>query len=425
MTTTTTDPPIRAATDPTRFDVVVAVLCAMAQSVGAFKGTPVLSWLPVDATVLAVGLLVALVVGRFVVDPGRLTVSLGGVVVVAAFLPAALAHVPVGYQDEKLQGMVVTLAIVVTSASLLTTPARRRAWLWALGLIGVFMAIAVDLLPRDDSVWGRASLEGSNTIATGRVTGTAIVVFATFMFWRGARHRWLLGIAVVLTAAALVDSGSRGPVLFAAASVAVMVVLHREGRLVKMLALAIGLVVGAVAATSDYSAGATRLGLVLTGEATGTEARQPLWAAAWRAMGDWPGSFWGTGWGGFVSVLPVGDRLDTGDRQYPHNFVLEAFTEGGWIAGVAILAFVVLSLVRLRRAVVDRDSLAMFSVAVFAVLNACVSGDLGNNRLAWVVLALAWVAQDSAAAVSTPEVPSFRSSTAVRDRPGSRASAIT
>ena len=390
---------------PTAFDGAVAVLCAAAQLVGAFKATPLLSWSPVDVTIVTVGLLLAAFAVRLATEPRRVTVPMGGVLLVVAFLPAALVTVSAGYQAEKLQGMVVTLVVVVTSASLLTTPVRRRLWLWALVAGGVVMALAVHLLPRDASVWGRAALEGSNTIATGRTAGTAVVVLAVFLMWPGARHRLLLGAGVLLTAAAAVDAGSRGPVLFAAASVAVAVVSQRTGRFVRLVALSAALVIGAVAVSLDDSAGSARLGVVLNGEATGAETRQPLWAAAWRAMGDWPRSFWGTGWGGFVSVLPVGDRLDTGDRQYPHNFALEAFTEGGWIAGVALVAFVVLSLVRWKRLALDRDSLALFAVAVLAVLNACVSGDLGSNRLAWVVLALAWVQQSAASRPTAARLP--------------------
>jgi O-antigen ligase len=86
----------------------------------------------------------------------------------------------------------------------------------------------------------------------------------------------------------------------------------------------------------------------------------------------------------------------SGDRQYAHNVVLEAFVEGGWPAGAAVLAVVVASLVRLLHRArhdsegggVDGVAVVLLGVAVSAVLNASV--DLPGNRLAWVALALAW-----------------------------------
>ena len=162
-------------------------------------------------------------------------------------------------------------------------------------------------------------------------------------------------------------------------------------------ALAAALVVAGVGVVVSDSPGADRLGLVLTGDVTGAEGRLPLWRAAVRAIRE--GGPGGTGWGGFVTVLGESEAVPTsGDRQYAHNVVLEAFVEGGWPAGAAVLTVVVASLVRLLRRArrsaegggVDGVAVVLLGVAVSAVLNASVSGDLSGNRLAWVALALAW-----------------------------------
>jgi O-antigen ligase len=387
----------RAAAPSPRRDHVVAALCSAMPVVGAVKGSPALAGAPVEPTVALVVL--ALVGAGVHLAPrlGAVRLPAGAVLVVVTLVPGALVAVPRGYQDAKLGGMVLSLAVVAASAVLLSTRRRRRLWLaWTAGW-GLAMVAALQVLPRDESQWGRAALEGSNTIAAGRATATAALVLGAALMLPGPRPRARLLAGAVVAAVAAVATGSRGPVLAAAVGLVVVALVVRRGRWSRVVVLTGGLLAAGAAVVVSDSPGADRLGLVLTGDVTGAEARLPLWRAAVRAI--WERGPGGTGWGGFVTVLDATEAVPTsGDRQYAHNVVLEAFAEGGWLAGTAVSAVIVASLVRaLRRAReaqgaggIDGVAVVLLGVAVSAVLNASVSGDLAGNRLAWVALALAW-----------------------------------
>jgi len=391
-------PPVAPSPGSSLRDHVVAALCSAVLLVGGVKGSPALAAVPVDLTI---ALAAAACVGaglHLAPRLGVVRVPLGAVVVVASLLPGALVEVPHGYQGAKLAGMALTLVVVATSVVLLSTRRRRRLWLaWTAGW-GLATVAALQVFPRDESQWGRAVLEGSNTIAAGRATATAALILGAVLVLPGRRPRGRLLAGTVVASLAAVATGSRGPVLAAAVALVVVALVVREGRRRRVAGLAAALVAAGVGVVVSDSPGAERLGLVLTGHVTGAEARLPLWRAAVRALRD--GGPGGTGWGGFVTVLEVSEAVpSSGDRQYAHNVVLEAFVEGGWPAGAALLTVVVASLVRLLRRArhgtgglggVDGVAVVLLGVAVSAVLNASVSGDLTGNRLAWVALALAW-----------------------------------
>lgn len=387
------------------------VVHALAVSAGYFKGSPLLAWVPVDLTVLACAVLVAATVLDVVARGPRNRVPVWLLVVLVALVPGAVVPVPVGYHAEKLAALVLTVVVVVSARQLLGDPERRRAWL---GATTAFAALTVGalLLTPDDSTYGRAALEGSTTIAAGRVSGLVVLVGTVWCLTPGASHRpfrWAATLAgVVVAAGVLVSSGSRGP--FAAVAVALVTTVllapwARRATRITVTLTALGATV--VALTVSTAPGAQRLlgALVSTDAATAT--RQPLWAAAFRSLSDLPGALVGTGWGGFVSRLgPDELPLDAGPRLHPHNVVLEAFVEGGPVAGVALTAFVVASLVALwRRAGASGSSVdvVLFGVAVFLVANAWGSGDLNDNRHMWAALTLAW-----SVAPVTPTVDAHR-----------------
>jgi hypothetical protein len=66
------------------------------------------------------------------------------------------------------------------------------------------------------------------------------------------------------------------------------------------------------------------------------------------------------------------------------------FIEGGWLTGCAITAFLLASIVRTWRIGVSKSSVALQAIIVFTLVNACVSGDLNDNRILWVAASLAW-----------------------------------
>jgi O-antigen ligase len=112
------------------------------------------------------------------------------------------------------------------------------------------------------------------------------------------------------------------------------------------------------------------------------EARELLWAEAWRHAG-----WLGLGPGGFPPAAGVGQ--DRG--MHPHNHAMEALVEGG-VVGLALwlLAFgggAAVFLARAGRVAPWRAATVLALVLPMAV-TAMVSTDLGN-RMAWLSLGLA------------------------------------
>jgi O-antigen ligase len=189
----------------------------------------------------------------------------------------------------------------------------------------------------------------------------------------------------------MLATGSRGPLL-AVVLVFVLLALRsdRGGRALRLTLTAGLLAAGWLFLSTDQSAGSQRIQDSITGEASGTATRQPLWDAAVRYLGDPSHSVGGTGWGGFVQVMRAGELLPTGLTQYPHNVFLEVFVEGGWITGGAITVFILLSTLRLWRLAKESACLPLLALGAFSLVNASVSGDINDNRLLWVTLALSW-----------------------------------
>lgn len=78
--------------------------------------------------------------------------------------------------------------------------------------------------------------------------------------------------------------------------------------------------------------------------------------------------------------------------QYSHNFLLEIGVEAGVLALAAASVVCYVAVRRQLRAGGGLVEAAMSALLVFALVNALVSGDVGDNRLLWVMLGAGLVA---------------------------------
>lgn len=373
-------------------DHVLAAACVFAVFAGVIKDTVVLKWAPIDPTVATCVFLGAALVASTMAAGARLRVKLWAVGLVATLVPPLFPAVAPPYLGAKVQAMFLTLLIVVASVYLVGTPARRRLWLVYLGAAGVLTACLLAILPSDPTYWGRSVFEGSNSIATGRMAGVAVVLLSTIAQFPGHPGlRLLTAGGAVASAIAMLDTGSRGPLLgVIAALVVVALRIGSEGRFARIAWLTVVFGGGWIFLSKSSSAGSARIEESLVGETSSTGTRDPLWGAAIRYLTHVPEAIGGTGWGGFGSVLRPGEMPDAGVRQYPHDVFLEVFIEGGWLTGCAITAFLVATIVRTYRIGRDRSSVALQAIVVFTLVNACVSGDVNDNRILWVAASLIW-----------------------------------
>lgn len=378
----------------------VACIGAVALAILAYSGplgaSPVLAWLPVNATLL----FATIVAIAFVLSALHTRqISTWIYVPIGAWLlllfPAA-HYVPGDYPTEKFIALVtLTFVCVVAPFQVLQTRSQRVAFLTALALAGVLSGAftfsqgsgaATDAGLSPDVIL----LEGANTISTARILGTgALILIAAALTIRGTHllHRtlWLaLGVGLVVF---MFATGSRGPfsaMVFALAALIVFVPVMREARFRSIVLLSFGSIAAYWWASSQQIVASDRAFAWLTGERdTSTQTRISLWKSAVDYASVSP---LGAGWGGFANIAKAPSAL-----KYPHNLFLELYVEAGWIIATILVGLVLASMWRLFRQALDPISAILFVLATFAFINAMVSGDINDNRLLWMLVGVAWV----------------------------------
>ncbi|WP_152203644.1 O-antigen ligase family protein [Georgenia thermotolerans] len=358
---------------------------------GYFKGAPGLAWIPVDITLIGAGI-VAVTVGNQLIGALLKGTELPrGLGTVIWLWLAFLSGIPFGQWNPYARDKVLDLATLVPLAILggmflLRGTAARAHWLKLTVILGFgVVALALVFPYQDPGGLGRFGIDGGNTISAGRAVGAAAVVLAiTAMSTR--KHRfWAVAGALVL-AGATVDTASRGPLLATLAAILAAGVAAGGGPR-RLVGLAVAGVGAFLAVFLAARAGLVPARLVSLGD-NSAQARAGLWEESAELIDTTP---MGVGWGSLYVHLPPDLLLASGWAQYPHNIVLEVFTEGGWIAGTVFVVAVVVALRRQRRAATGLVEKAMLGLLVFHVTNAMVSGDISANRGMWVALGAALI----------------------------------
>ena len=360
---------------------------------GFFKANPLLSWVPVDLTLLGAVLVLAGVIAVLV----RGDLPRGTAVVLAVwatFIPAAILRASTAYGSSKTLYL-FTLTLLAALGPLFLIQSERRQETWVVMQIGLGCVLAagaaVSPVPAatNGSVY-RLSLDGSNAIGAGRAAGVAVVGFLVLALVGHRGRGWLLLAGAAVTVP-LFLSGSRGPVLAAAAAIAVVAVIAPVSgarRIVRVVLVVVGGFLTWYWLRGETAGAPGRISsTLLAGSTQGTssQARVMLWEEAWRYIQGHP---WGAGWGGLGELS--GPSL-LGQALYPHDLLLEVGGEAGWIAGIAVIVFLYCGLRRLRAAAVSPYTAALLGMAVFFTVNAMISGDVNDNRTMWASVAIGWV----------------------------------
>lgn len=358
---------------------------------GYFKGLPGLMDVPVDLTFAGVAVTVLGCLVVLLTDTKRYRAALPAVALGIVFLFGVRESMP-DYGNIKIERFyLLSFAVLIGSCLLLNTYGRRRVWVVVQILFGVISLLAPDQVSRSGVAAGVA--EGTNTIAAGRTVGIAVVGLLIFAFTTHGKQRTLFASAGVAAVYPMVNTGSRGPVAAAALAVALVALMAPGGNLRRGLRLL--LVAGAAVAAyfllvRDDSAGAASrvTSTLLSGNLTDTSSttRYTIWQDALNYIPLHP---LGGGWGAFSLPRPEFKLLGSLGLTYPHNVLLEVTGEAGWIAGGGLVLFSFAAIRRLRRASSDPVAAVLLGIALFATINALVSGDL-SDRLTWGSLAVGW-----------------------------------
>lgn len=371
-------------------DLLAPTVVALLLYIGFFKGASFMRWAPIDLTVIAIVLVAGGVCLNLMARRAHIVIPLGVLVFVGLCIPPIFyaATNPAAW-DKRLR-LAIPLIAAVGVATLVDSPKRQRVWVWLHVLVGVLLVGAA--VGATDPA-GRFAGAGSNTIGAGRASGVAIVVLLILLVTNGLRG-WVPRVAALLTVVwllfALIDTGSRGPVFScAAAALVVSAVSLGRGKPRRVAVAVFAILAGWFVIADGTGLGARRIYGSVSGEYSLMRSRAVLWDQALHAICSNP---LGIGWGNFWSALSPGARLDSGYDQYPHNVILEIFVEAGWLAGLASLVLLAVSLARLYAKSGSPYGAALLGIAVFFVLNAMVSGDVNDNRVMWAAVAIAWAA---------------------------------
>jgi O-antigen ligase len=365
---------------------VQSMILALFLLAGSIKETALLAWLPVDFTLLCACLLSALcldVLLRKQLVPAQLVLVL---LLFGCMLLSVLWSPSYGYTVDKITYLfTLTLLAAVAPLLLLRTDDDVRRLYTSLALISCILAFYIVLfyMPKFSQVQ-RLLVEGTTTIATGRIAGMAMVWLAAVILFLAKRKLPFL-VLLLLQTVVLFASGSRGPLLASAISLFLLGLLQGGSiwrRLLKIGAL-LALLTIVLFVVSDYmpSSSIARIRYLLKGEfRTSENVRLDLYKTGLQLI---PVNPQGMGWGTFPS------EEEGTVRRYPHNLLIEVFLEGGWMAGFVLTGFIVYAIWRTYMrggGMVPRSTLAFL---VFFLINAMVSGDINDNRIFFAILALA------------------------------------
>jgi O-antigen ligase len=356
--------------------------------IGYVKGAPILAQSPIDLTVLA-GAMTVLAVGAHLLSrhafDGRAVACVVGLW--AVFSVGAVMTIGAEHGATKIALLnTLTLLCALGPCFVLASARAQRLWLHLSVAAGLAVAAAAVVL-RDAAAWaqfGRLNLAGTTTIGTARVIGAAAVVATVMLALTRTRRWWWAAVAVSCTGA-VVMVGSRGPAVALVLAVLTALLVGKVGRR-RLAATLAGIVVIAAtvwAVIESSTRHPERIARLLAGDLTDA-AREALLREAVSAVLRNP---LGVGWEGFGALPAI--QASYGERSiYPHNFVVEVFLEGGWLAGVILLVLMGLSIRGYVRQSRSAESTAMLGLGVYWLAVAQTSADINGNRMTWAMLVL-------------------------------------
>lgn len=373
----------------------VGALCAgsvvFVSTVNMWKTEQVRGVVPVDLTLVSILLAGLLVAGALVIRRGKVGPGLGPFVLAfALFTPALLVtSFDNPYSVLKTQVLFTLTPLVMLSALVLVNTRQRRLWFLrgnaALGLVisVLLLTTGVTSVVSD----GRLQVDDANPIAIGRTACLGLVVLAIgALRLRGVRRLAAVGGAA-LCAVAAVATGSRGPLLAAAAGIAIATVLagSRQHRLRRLLGLGVAAVVLVeIVVRLAPTASLERLSAAQGGE--GDIVREGL---ATETLSIFWGHWGGVGWGdlGYYYSTNVRSEIQ-GWALYPHNLLLEVLGEGGLLALIGLLILLVVSFRRLVIFADDVPGQMMLALWVLAIGSSMTSSDVIGNRVVWAMIGI-------------------------------------
>lgn len=371
------------------------LILALYLHAGAIKENPLLSWIPVDLTLLLAVVLAMSVVGA-ILRSGFIPHAIWMPVLIAAVMSIGiLPGAQNAYGEGKIEAFfTLTLLGMFAAAVLLNDPRQVRSFLKTLAGLGVLVSLLVTLMPARVSEWSNVvTLAGTNTIATSRMilSGAIVIILVATLKKMSKAKRVGLALLSALMIITALNTGSRGPILAAGMAVTLALLFapvfaRRRGRTIFAFVLIAG--AGSFLAFQSGKDGLGRILSFLGGEGDASSgARAQFWEFAWYYALETPT---GLGWGAFASIPAAVGAFVVEGAVYPHNMVIEIALEAGLFAAATISIILLVSLFRMRSLATTPATVVIFALLIFTSMNSMLSGDINDNRLMWALIVAAW-----------------------------------
>jgi O-antigen ligase len=347
---------------------------------GDIKGSPLISVIPIDFTLLMGMAVIGVSVWKVATRERTVqVVTLTPMVVIIAGVPSLLWASLSTYGANKAVNFLVLGSIALIGTSVLVHSGRDiRGLLRRVAIIHVYISGAALMRGPIPEVNNRLAGFANDTIVLGRGAGmlTLFCAAAALRSKRGVRAFWIG--AAMIAAYTVIGSGSRGPalmVLFAAPLLLArgQLVGHRRaqqrsrfvGVILAVIVLLLSFSLAPEGATSRF--GENR-------ESRSSSLRTDSYQKSLSYVISHPV---GVGFGDFADVV---DTFGEFERQYPHNLLLEIGVEQGWVPLFLMIAVIVSALRTLWRLRFSPDHRLLLTLLTYFMLNCLVSGDLNDNR---------------------------------------------
>lgn len=274
-----------------------------------------------------------------------------------------------------------------------------KAFFTSIMYLSTFMALsgAFILILRPEAIYdGRLSVLGGGPIVFSRWVLYG-VIFALFFPRVPKTVKYLyLPVGLVLALA----SGSKGPLMALSLSLIIYFIFFELKQNFMLSLVALGLIVGLIMNLPlimeklDLGGNTHRILLVQSlkdfEEQGSTLGRIQRINVSLKMIRDYPQ---GVGIGNWASVAETYDDqiYSNHETEYPHNFILEVFSELGIIGGVILFLFIGRSYViigKLRHSQDSKFTAFLFCILTYFILNTLVSGDLSDTRTLLVISAV-------------------------------------
>lgn len=374
---------------------------------GVFKSDPRFDWIPVDLTLLTMGVgfllgMWILLVRKGLVLRESMLLTLIYVCIAAYALLSLLWSPSIVYADDKVIRMLslVMWSLIGSSWIIAYDPQRVTRFIYALGLFSFWFAYEglKTYLTSDGS--GFINVMGGTYLGAGQIMGLGAIVFLSFILFHPSSmlYRLLSLIGLAICMFQLFVGGGRGPLLAVLAAMLVPLLygiqLKQKGLQMKkyvVLVLALLMVVAAITVVWSASPNPPQTLQRMTDLLPGKE---DMGASAEVRVSNIEES--STYWnlhplrGSGIGAWPILSKMDD-YREYPHNLVLEVAVELGSVGILLLLILfsIVVRYVWLLRHIPHMERwMVLIMLTVAMMFNVTVSGDLPDNRALFAIMGL-------------------------------------